>query len=104
MKQKQIQPRNEVSAILRRRNGKQGRNRTFQTEGQRSLSHDKIIIQKLLSVLLLSNDLFSLRRELGGTGWLARLGERRRKAARTPRGGGVRIDGRQKSLVGFCFG
>ena len=64
MKQKQIQPRDEVSVIFRRNNRKEGRSRTFQTEGQRSLSHNKIIIP------ILSNDLFSLRRELGAWhGW-----------------------------------
>ena len=68
MKQKQIQPRDEVSVIFRRNKGKEGRSRTFQTESQRSLSHDKIII--IIPRLLSSNDLFSLRRELGGWhGW-----------------------------------
>ena len=99
MKQKQIQPRDEVSVIFRRNKGKEGRSRTFQTESQRSLSHDKIII--IIPRLLSSNDLFSLRRELGGWHGWGKEEKRLRERQGERRG---RIDGRQKKLgCFFCF-
>ena len=53
-----------------RRDRKKGRSRTFQTEGQGSLSHDKmIIIPRLLVLFVLSNGKILVAQ---GVGWLAK--------------------------------
>ena len=103
MEKKQTQTQNEVDVISRRKR-KEGRNRTFQTESQRSLSHDKII----MPILLLSNGslfliiiiiLILIILVAQGVGW---LGKEEKERLRERQGGVTRIDGRQ-SLAALIF-